>query len=61
LSSALDALDSNPMFRDALGAPLVDVFTVLKRDEVARYEDAVEDPATRLVTQWELDEYLEDY
>jgi glutamine synthetase len=61
LSSALDALDSNTMFRDSLGAPLVDVFTVLKRDEVARYEDAVEDPTTRLVTQWELDEYLEDY
>jgi glutamine synthetase len=61
LSSALDALDSNTVFRDSLGAPLVDVFTMLKRDEVARYEDAVEDPTTRLVTQWELDEYLEDY
>jgi glutamine synthetase len=61
LSSALDALDSDTLFRDSLGAPLVDVFTMLKRDEVARYEDAVDDPTTRLVTQWELDEYLEDY
>ncbi|MCU1506371.1 MAG: glutamine synthetase [Microbacteriaceae bacterium] len=61
LSSALDALDSSRLFRASLGEPLVDVFTMMKRDEVSRYEDAVEDPATRLVTQWELDEYLEDY
>ena len=34
---------------------------LLKRDEIRRYEEAVEDPATREVTQWELDEYLEDF
>jgi glutamine synthetase len=34
---------------------------MLKRDEVARYEEATDDPATRDVTQWELEEYLEGY
>jgi glutamine synthetase len=40
---------------------VVDVFGILKRDEVARYEAATADPSTREVTRWELDEYLEDY
>jgi glutamine synthetase len=60
-TDALDALDSDRFLRDTLGAPLTDVFTLLKRDEVARYEAAVDDPATRDVTTWELDEYLEAY
>jgi hypothetical protein len=34
---------------------------VLKRDELARYEEATDDPETRDVTPWELQEYLEDY
>ena len=61
LTHALDALETDAFMKDALGAPLVDVFVLLKRDEVARYEDEVEDPDTRDVTQWELDEYLEAY
>jgi len=61
LTHALDALETDTFMRDALGAPLVDVFVLLKRDEVARYEDEVDDPDTRDVTQWELDEYLEAY
>jgi len=61
LAAALDALDADTALREALGAPLVDVFSILKRDEVARYEQAVEDSGTRDVTRWELDEYLEDY
>ncbi|CAB4752311.1 unannotated protein [freshwater metagenome] len=36
-------------------------FETLKRDEVRRYEEAVEDPSTREVTQWEIDEYFEDF
>jgi glutamine synthetase len=39
----------------------VDVFSILKRDEIDRYEQACDDPDTRDVTRWELDEYLEDY
>lgn len=61
LATALDALDASSILREMLGAPVVDVFTVLKRDEVLRYEAATTDPTTRDVTQWELDEYLEDY
>jgi glutamine synthetase len=33
----------------------------LKKDELERYAAEVEDPATRDVTQWEIDEYIEDY
>jgi glutamine synthetase len=61
LTAALDALDADVVLREALGAHVVDVFSILKRDEVARYEQAVEDPGTRDVTRWELEEYLEDY
>ena len=61
LTAALDALDADTVLREALGAAVVDVFTVLKRDEVARYEHATDDPDTHDVTPWELQEYLEDY
>jgi glutamine synthetase len=39
---------------------LINVFLVMKRDEIARYEAAVPEP-TREVTQWEIDEYFEFY
>lgn len=61
LGAALDALSGNERMRELLGAPLVDVFTMMKRDEIERYEAEVDDPTTRDVTQWELDEYLEAY
>lgn len=61
LADALDALEASTVLREALGEPFIDVFTVLKRDEVRRYETEVPDPSTRDVTGWELDEYLEDY
>lgn len=61
LSAALDALDADRTMRNMLGTPLVEVFTLMKRDEVARYEAEVEDPSTRDVTKWEIDEYLEHY
>jgi glutamine synthetase len=61
LGVALDALDANSVLRETFGEAFIDVFTVLKRDELARYEAEEEDPATRDVTRWELDEYLEDY
>ncbi len=61
LAEALDALDANAQMRDILGGPLVDVFTLMKRDEVERYSAATADPSTREVTRWELDEYISDY
>ncbi len=61
LKDALDALDADPGLRDLLTGDFIDVFITMKRDEVARYEESVEDPATRDVTRWELEEYIEDY
>lgn len=60
-SQALDALDSDDTLRTQLSQELVNVFMMLKRDEVARYEASVEDPTTRDVTQWEITEYFEAY
>jgi len=61
LKEALDALQADSGLRHLLTDDFIDVFTVLKRDEVERYEAEVEDPTTRDVTRWELDEYIEDY
>lgn len=61
LKAALDALQADSSLRHLLTDDFIDVFTVLKRDEVERYEAEVEDPTTRDVTRWELDEYIEDY
>ncbi len=61
LGDALDALKADEFLMDIIGAPFVAAFETLKRDEIARYEEAVEDPSTRDVTDWEIDEYLEDY
>ena len=61
LAQALDALRADTFLADILGKEFVDAFETLKRDEIARYEAAVPDPATREVTQWEIDEYLQDF
>jgi glutamine synthetase len=60
-TDALDALESDSYLTSILGEPFVSAFLTLKRDEIRRYEEAVEDPSTREVTQWEIDEYLEDF
>lgn len=60
-SQALDALDSDDALRGQLSQELVNVFMMLKRDEVARYEASVEDATTRDVTPWEITEYFEAY
>lgn len=60
LAAALDALDADADLRTALPANFIDCFTALKRDEVRRYTEEVQDPDTRSVTQWEIDEYLQD-
>ena len=61
LQDALDALASDTQLTDLLGATFVSTFVTLKKDELERYAAEVEDPATRDVTQWEIDEYIEDY
>jgi glutamine synthetase len=60
LGSALDALRADDALIGLLGGPLIDVFEVMKRDEIARYTAAVDDPETRDVTEWEVREYFLD-
>ncbi|HET6387566.1 MAG TPA: glutamine synthetase family protein [Armatimonadota bacterium] len=50
LSAALDHLSASAVMRRWLGPQLVDLFLMLKRAEVRRYETAI--------TDWELREYL---
>ena len=60
LAAALDALDADADLRVALPAKFIECFTAMKRDEVRRYTEVVEDPDTRSVTTWEIEEYLQD-
>lgn len=60
-TAALDALEANAHLHEQMSKELVEVFLVMKRDEIRRYEETVADPATRDVTQWEVDEYFADY
>lgn len=61
LTDSLNAMRADTFLVDILGEPFVQAFETLKRDEVKRYEESVEDPSTREVTAWEIAEYLEDY
>lgn len=61
LTAALDALEANAHLHEQMSTQLIEVFLVMKRDEIRRYEEAVSDPSTRDVTQWEIDEYFADY
>ena len=60
LGEALDALRADTALIEILGGSLVDVFEVMKRDEIERYTASVDDPATRDVTAWEVKEYFLD-
>lgn len=60
LDEALDALNADADLRHHLSPKFIDAFTALKRDEAKRYAEEVEDPETRLVTDWELEEYIRD-
>ena len=57
LGSALDALEADTVLVDALGHQLVHTFVTMKRDEVARFADAVGELDPEVVTEWELREY----
>jgi glutamine synthetase len=60
-TDSLNAMRADAFLVDILGEPFVQAFETLKRDEIERYEEEVEDPSTREVTAWEIAEYLEDY
>jgi len=53
LDEALNALERDEEFRAILGAEFVQVFTAMKRSELARFKAHV--------TDWERAEYLEMY
>jgi glutamine synthetase len=53
LDAALDALERDEAFREALGPEFIKVFTAVKRFELARFHAHVSD--------WETNEYLELY
>jgi glutamine synthetase len=59
-TAALDALEANQNLTEFVSQEMINVFLVMKRDEIERYESAVPEP-TRDVTQWEIDEYFEAY
>jgi glutamine synthetase len=61
LEAALQAFESDTELCEALGPDIVTAFTMLKQAEWKRYVEAVEDPATAEVTDWELDYYLPFY
>lgn len=61
LQEALDALSGNQAIREILAGPVVDIFEIMKRDELARYRSEVQDPETREVTEWEIKEYFLDF
>lgn len=58
LEAALDALEADGELVEALGPPLVEAFTMIKRAEWKKYAEAVGDPSTTEVTDWELAYYL---
>ena len=60
-TEALDALEANANLHEQMSKELIEVFLVMKRDEIRRYNESVPDPSTRDVTQWEIDEYFADY
>ena len=60
-TEALDALEANDRLREHMSTGLIGIFLTMKRDEIARYNEAVPDPSTREVTDWEIKEYMEDY
>jgi glutamine synthetase len=60
-TEALDALEANEAFKTYMAKELVNVHLAMKRDEIERYSAAVEDPTTREITQWEINEYFADF
>lgn len=58
LVDALDALAADERIVEELGPELVEAFTILKRGEWDRYSQAIEDPSSTDVTDWELRYYL---
>jgi glutamine synthetase len=60
LTEALDVLDKEPLFRQALGDIFVDYFIKLKRTEVGRYQSSLQEtPSGDEPSEWEQNEYFD--
>lgn len=59
LSEALDALDTEPLFRRTLGDTFVDYFVKLKRTEAGRYQDSLQGSPGDEPSEWEQNEYFD--
>jgi glutamine synthetase len=60
LSEALDALDTEPLFRCTLGDTFVDYFVKLKRTEAGRYQSSLQGaPPGDEPSEWEQNEYFD--
>jgi len=63
LPEALDALETEPLFRRELGDTFVDYFVKLKRSEATRYQRSIEEigesPANDEPSTWEQNEYFD--
>jgi glutamine synthetase len=60
LGDAADALRADERLLGLMGGPLVDVFEVMKRDEIERFTEAVGPEMPDEVTEWEVKEYFLD-
>ncbi len=63
LGDALTALDADPLYRKQFGDGLVDYYLMMKRAELARYNDALESADNResAANAWQMREYFEFY
>jgi glutamine synthetase len=60
LPEALDALETEPLFRRALGDTFVDYFVKLKRTEAGRYQSSLQGaPPADEPSEWEQNEYFD--
>ncbi len=60
LTEALDALDTELLFRRALGDTFVDYFVKLKRTEAGRYQSSLQGaPSSDEPSEWEQNEYFD--
>jgi glutamine synthetase len=63
IADALDALDSDPLYRAQFGDPFIDYYLMMKRAELARHDAAVagSDDPDQASADWQMREYFEFY
>ena len=63
IAGALDALDSDPLYRTQFGDPFIDYYVMMKRAELGRHDAAVagSDDPDQASADWQMREYFEFY